>query len=257
MRATLCHALGLCVLILTGGAGSASAAPPAQPSIDQLLNRAQAVLDADDIERLHYVYAWQQDYMLFNYQVDLFTDDPSAFTRYKLGYYVGKAGARRVWEGRFGGFTNHADMPVFGAMIDHHQAQGVIDVAPDGLTAKARFRTSADSFFSDFGQGLAYDNQASGGADQSVWYENDYVKEGGVWKISAVAYCSRIVNPYLVNPRDITPPNDAPPTPVFYPKDPNGPDRQSNYACHSWPHPGISPPLHYPHPVDGEYIHKP
>ena len=156
---------------------------------ESALRSAAAIVDADEIERLHHVYAWQQDYMLFDYQADLFSDDPTASTHYKLGVYEGKAGARRVWAGRFGGFTNHADMPVYGAMIDHHQAQGIISVAPDGLSARARYRTSADSFFSDFGRGLSSEGQTSGGADQSVFYEDRYVKEDGQWKIQSVNVC--------------------------------------------------------------------
>jgi hypothetical protein len=169
--------------------GPPASAVPDGALLPDLSRRADAVNDLDAIERLHHIYAWQQDYMLFNFQADLFSDDPRAFTRYKLGIYQGKEGARRVWAGRFGGFTNHADMPVYGAMIDHHQAQGVITLAPDGRSAQARYRTSADSFFSDFGKGLSSEGQTSGGADQSVIYENQYVKEAGVWKVLSVDVC--------------------------------------------------------------------
>jgi hypothetical protein len=45
--------------------------------------------------------------------------------------------------------------------------------------------------------------------------------------------------------------------PVTYPEDPTGPDKVSSYNYRPWPYAGIAPPMHYPHPVTGDYIFKP
>ncbi len=45
--------------------------------------------------------------------------------------------------------------------------------------------------------------------------------------------------------------------PVTFPTDPAGPDRIGNTACHPWPYVGITPPMHYPHPVTGDFVQKP
>lgn len=165
----------------------AEGAPAPAPSSAELAQRIGMIADQDAIERLHDIYGYQQDYMLYYAQADL-TARKSEH-HYKYGIYRDLDGARRLWPGRWGGFTNFSDMPVFGALIDHHQSQGIITIAPDRRTAKARFRTSADRFYSRGGQGLAHASQAAEGAEHSVWYENDYVREDGIWKISGVRVC--------------------------------------------------------------------
>lgn len=157
------------------------------PSVAELADRIGRVNDHDEIERFHNIYGYQQDYLLNNAQADLNSD--VAEHHYKYGIYRGIDGSRRMWAGRFGGFTGYADMPVYGALIDHHQAQGIITIARDRQSAQARFRTSADRFYSRIGIGLSSGAQAAEGADHSVWYENKYAREDGMWKLAGVSVC--------------------------------------------------------------------
>jgi hypothetical protein len=248
-------------------------------SLPELEQRIGIVNDMDEIERFHHIYGWQQDYMFYYSQADLASDEPGEY-RWKYGVFVGKEGARRMWVGNWAGFTGNADMPVFGAMIDHHQAQGVITVAPDRRTAKARYRTSTDRFFSRNGQGLTSAAYAAEGADHSVWYENEYVRENGIWKLKALQVCiyaeGSVGNGYsdLPVPGRLGVPVDAdegywkprarlaeaPPV-VTFPENPKGPDRvesPSEHGCFSAKNQTMNRsvvlPFHFPNPVTGERV---
>jgi len=172
--------------LLAAGAGHAQALSDV-PTVEELAHRIGVISDMNEIERFHHIYGYQQDYMLYYAQADLSSRD--ARHHYKYGVYEGLEGARRLWVNRWGSFTGYADMPIFGSLIDHHQAQGFISVAPDRRSAKARFRTSADRFYTRAGQDLANASQAAQGAEHSVWYENEYVREDGMWKLRSLRVC--------------------------------------------------------------------
>jgi SnoaL-like domain len=157
------------------------------PVIADLKHRIGVVNDTDELERFHNAYGFQQDYLLFNDQADLFADGPGVEVHFQYGVWEGKEGARRLWIGHWGGFSKYAEMPIFGVMIDHHQAQPVIDIAPDRQSARMRVRTSADEV--DQYASVMKDPQSSTGANQSVIYENDYVKEEGKWKLKVFRLC--------------------------------------------------------------------
>lgn len=251
----------------------------ARSSLTTLEHRVGIVNDMNEIERFHHIYGWQQDYMLYYSQADLASDEPGEY-RWKYGVFAGKEGARRMWVGNWAGFTGNADMPVFGAMIDHHQAQGVITVAPDRRTAKARYRTSTDRFFSRNGEGLTSQAFAAEGADHSVWYENEFVREQGMWKLKALQVCiyaeGAVGSGYsdLPTPGKLGVPLDAgadywqprarlaeaPPV-VKYPQSPKGPDRvesPSEHGCFSAKNQTMNRsvvlPFHFPNPVTGERV---
>jgi SnoaL-like domain len=231
---------------LTPAVFAAEAQVPSAAELDALEAKIVRAEDVEAIKRLTFVFGYYRDKFFYDEALALFTED--AVIDYAGGKYLGKPSIRRLLG------TSRYTLPEAigkrgpqsGLMNDHILMEQVITVSPDGRTANARFKD--------------WNTQGVFGKSQtrsSGVYENEYRKMDGVWKISAMAYCTRYANPYLVNPRDIPAPNDSPATPEFYPRDRNGPDRQSNYACHEWPHPGVSPPLHYPHPVTGDYIHRP
>ena len=95
----------------------------------------------------------------------------------------GKAGVRRMFLGQMGGGKVGLKK---GVLFNHIQVQGVVDVAPDGKTAKARYRTIVQ--VQNFG-GL-----------EGFWsdgvYENEYVKEDGVWKFSKLKFWPTYYTPF-------------------------------------------------------------
>ena len=236
----------MCLAAAAQGAAPPSAVPPSAADLDRLEVLVTRAEDVDAIKRLTFIFGYYRDKFLDESALSLFTDQ--AVADFAGGKYVGKASIARLMRSAAYKMPEAVEGrgPQYGLMNDHILMQQVITVAPDGLSARGRFK--------DWNTSAVFGRSQTRSAGV---YENAYVKDQGVWKISAMAYCLRYSNPYLVNPRDIPVPDDAPPTPVFFPTDPTGPDRQSNTACHLWPHPGISPPLHYPHPIDGDYIHRP
>ena len=136
--------------------------------------------DVNAIRKLHHLYGYYIDKCLYQEVVDLFAEDSEV--HFFGGVFKGKPGAKRLYVDRFQkNFTGGLNGPVDGFLLDHMQMQEVIDVAPDGRTGKARFRC-----FMTAGRHKDY------GQQRQWWegglYENEYVKEDGVWKISLLNY---------------------------------------------------------------------
>ena len=83
-------------------------------------------------------------------------------------------------------FTQGVNGPVDGFLLDHFQMQDVITVAPDRQTARGRFRGllmgGCHESRSYKPEGLPLQFFEAG------VYENDYVREAGVWKIKRLDY---------------------------------------------------------------------
>jgi len=80
-------------------------------------------------------------------------------------------------------------------------------------------------------------------------YENEYVKEGNLWKIKVLDYRA-IWHADYAKGWAYTKPNYVPPASKTYPEDPLGPDRLLPKRV-LWPDTDVVP-FHYPHPVTGE-----
>src|SRR5690606_32877921 len=123
-----------------------------------------------------------------------------------------------------------AEYPQDGRLYDQMQLQPIVHVAPDGQTAKARWKLFAQEAkhgeFAEWGTG---------------WYENDYVKEDGVWKIRNLRSFIRMYSPYEDGWG-----KTALPAPSY--ASALEPDRPSAIA-HA-PYPAVpDPAFHYAHPV--------
>jgi hypothetical protein len=124
----------------------------------------------------------------------------------------------------------------FGLEHNHMQFQPVIDVAPDGQSAKMRSRA-----LSIMGQWERY-SQWMGGV-----YENDYIKENGVWKIKHDQVFNTYFVPYTVGWKTVQP---RPPPGIS--KD-NPPDSPPTHPFEMYPKPFL-PPFHYANPVTGATV---
>ena len=90
---------------------------------------------------------------------------------------------RRLYIERFQQqFTQGHNGPRYGWLLDHPQMQMVIDVAPDRKSAKVRGRSMMQA-------GL---HETAAGQPRAWWeggiYANDYIRDGGIWKIKALRY---------------------------------------------------------------------
>lgn len=161
-----------CLLATAQTAQTAQTARPAleagmETRVERLQARVERIESVRAIQRVQYAYGHYVELGLWNDFADLFTDD--AVTNYQQGAR-GKAEVRKLFFDQVGqGKLGLAD----GRIYPHILFQPVISLAPDGRTAKGRWRILA---------------MLGGLGGSATWYsgvyENEYVREDGVWKIS-------------------------------------------------------------------------
>jgi len=209
----------------------ATAAPAfAQTSSEARLaayqHRVERLEDEDAIENLQATWGYYFDRGLWDDAADLFAAH-GTFEYGQRGVYVGQAHVRRALL-LFGpaGLGN-------GRLNNHMQLQSVITVAPDGRTATARW------------QGMV---MLSHPGANGVWgvglYENAYVKDRGVWKISKLHFYVTAEADYDGGFTKAALPMEGP-SAVF------PPDRPPTEAYRAFPGVYI-PPFDYVHPVTGK-----
>lgn len=218
--------------VVTVAAALAPAPAPAQQSVEARLaayrERVARLEDQVAIENLQSTYGYYFDKGLWDEVADLFTDDGS-FEYGQRGVYIGQDRIRRALllfgpEGLAPGRLNN-----------HMQLQNVIVVADDGRSATGRWQ----------GMVMLGEPGANG-----IWgvgiYENEYEKDGDVWKISKLHFYPVAMTDYdqgfarstipMAGPSALFPP-DAPPTEVYR-------SLPGNYI----------PPFSFDHPVTGESL---
>ncbi len=181
--------------------------------------------DHDAVENLQAMFGFYFDKGLWGEAASLFARN-GEFEYGQSGVYVGQERIRRALL-LFGpeGLGN-------GRLNNHMMLQPVITVASDGRTARGRFQGPV---------------QLSEPGQNGIWgvgiYENEYVKEGGVWKLAKLHFMPTAFTDYdrgwarsllpMKGPSALFPP-DRPPTVVYR-------TLPGQYL----------PPFSYPHPVTG------
>ena len=222
--------------------------------VDALEHELGIQRDIHDIRRLQYAYGYFIDKCMYDETVDLFADDGEVW--FMNGIFKGRAGVKRLYIDRFrANFTGNRNGPVPGFLLDHPQLQAIIDVAPDGKTAKVRARSTMQAGrHKDFS-----DPDRFGWKARQWWeggiYENRYVKENGVWKIKVLNY-----RPFWHADFETgwanSPARYVPPFEKTFPEDPLGPDELMTESRELWPNTDVVP-FHYVHPVTGKAIEVP
>jgi hypothetical protein len=215
--------------------------------LEQLSREVRALQDANAIRRLQHAYGYYLDKCLYDEVVDLFSD--SGEVHFMGGVFRGKAGVRRLYCDRFRkNFTGGHNGPLYGFLLDHLQLQDIVDIAPDGQSARGRFRALMQA-------GSHETRKDAPAMLPSQWweggiYENQYVREGGVWKVKVMDYHCLYHGMYERGWAH-TPVGFASPLTRTYPDDPAGPDELLQPAPKFWPETEVVP-YHYPHPVTGK-----
>lgn len=142
--------------------------------------RRDRLADESAIKRLQRAYGYYFDKALWDDVAQLFADDGTIEIGLD-GVYEGKARIREYLYARTGGRSGLAH----GELNEHLQLMPVVTVAPDGESAKARWRALI---------------MAGRFGERAVWgegpYENEYVKEAGVWKIKKLHWYQTMLVPY-------------------------------------------------------------
>lgn len=237
MKSMSTLALAAVALTLTGSvlwiasakedvAASASLAEM-QTRAAELARQTQRLRDEKDIENLQRIYGYYQDKKLWSEVVSLFATG-GTLELGQNGIYVGRERVRHFFS-QFG-----LDGLKEGELYNHMQLQPVVHVAEDGQTAKGRW------------QGF---NQAGEFGKRAVWgqgvYENEYVKEDGVWKIQAIHYYNHFTTPYEKGWAKEVLPSSRPVAKGYEP------DRPPSVVYQGFPKYFVAP-FHYPNPVTGQ-----
>jgi hypothetical protein len=218
----------------------------ADDKIAELEHRLGIVEDELAIRRLQHAYGYYLDKCYYDEVVDLFDEDCEVI--FIGGVYKGRAGAARLYTGRFRSrFADGHNGPQFGRLLEHPMLQDLIHVAPDRRTAYARYRTLMQ----------AGTHELAAAADTPVrqWmeggvYENVYTSTDGIWKIKKLFYRA-FWHGTIEEGWAHTPPDYVPNASVTYPEDPYGPDELLENAPRLWPE-TTTLPFHYKHPVTGK-----
>jgi acetyl esterase/lipase len=145
--------------------------PQPVANVNTALTLAQVAIDRVkayyEIENLESAYGYYLDKNLWNDLANLFSVDGSMELAQR-GAYDGREHVRAFLLKVFG---RGSEGPVAGRLGNHMQLQPVIDVAPDGKSAKIRIRMF---------QQMSFGPRASVGA---AVYENTAVLEDGKWKL--------------------------------------------------------------------------
>jgi len=218
----------------TAALAAAQAGWADSPGITELEQRATQVQDVEDIKRLQRAYGYYLDRSDWDNVLDLLTED--ATLEYgTAGVYVGKAHARALLYAL--GYGKSGLLPQ--QLREHIQLQPVITVAADGSHAKGRWR------------GLVLLGQYNQYARwQTGPYENEYRKENGVWKISAIHWAETFTVPFEGGWKASMPQSN-----VADRKLPT-PDRPATFDYKPWPAVSL-PPYHYTQKELGTTPHRP
>jgi hypothetical protein len=217
---------------VTGGAVSATAQidvsklpSNVRTQVSRIENTVARLADEDSIENLQRTYGFYTDKGQWTDAANLFSDDGTLEIG-GSGVYVGRDRIRQYLA------RTSPNGLVRGKLFNYLQLQPIVDVAADGKSAKARWR-----FIAELGTA---GESATWGAGT---YQNEYVKEDGVWKIRRLHAFNRFYTPYADGWGKTALP-DAGPDKDF------PPDRPQSVAYKPYPATDL-PPFHYKHPVTG------
>jgi len=149
-----------------------------ETELASLQRQVELLEDTQSIERLQQAYGYYTSEGLTDEAANLFADSPTASIELaQQGVYIGK---QRIRE-----FLKRTGTLKSGEIREAPIMQGVVHVAADGKTAKGRWRTLI-----------------MGGVhgEDGTWaegpYENEYLKEDGVWKLSKVHWYTTVYASY-------------------------------------------------------------
>ncbi len=159
-------------------AAKVAAAPDAARYAD-LNRRVTALSDETEVQNLQHAFGYYLDRKLYDDVADLFAADGSMEFASR-GAYVGREHIRKALATFFG------PTPLArGELFDHIMMDPVVTVAADGMHAASRTTQLA---------------QLGVNHNYARWeigvYENQYVKQDGKWRLSAMRYFPRMITDY-------------------------------------------------------------
>lgn len=216
-----------------------------------LEHRVGELEDINAIRRIHWAYGYYIDFNKARDVSELFAKDGEVV--FLSGVYKGQEGAFRLYGTWFQNFfiEGGGEGPVDGFLLDHFQMQDIITVAPDRQSAKGRFR---GMLFGGSHESRKYKPEGLPLQFMEAGiYENDYVKEDGVWKIKRLDYMMQWQGEYETGWAKTV--SHLQPLMETFPKNPIGPDYllPESERRQTWPH-RKDVPMHFAHPKFGKAL---
>lgn len=151
-----------------------------QLRLDALKEKAERIRSSNDVKRLQRSFGYYLDEGLWSELVELFSDN-ATLEYARDGVYIGKDRIQAYFSVMGQGESGLQP----GELNEHFQLMPIITLSDDGFSAKGRWR----------------DIILKGQYGESAWwgegpFENEYVKEEGVWKISKLHWFQTIMVPY-------------------------------------------------------------
>ncbi|KAJ2976757.1 hypothetical protein NUW58_g8006 [Xylaria curta] len=204
--------------------------------VSLLRKELSRVSDEAEVRKVHFKYGYYLDKCLYNEVVDMYADHPDAYVEFLGSRYRGKAGIKRLYNGRFQStFVKGRNGPVHGFLLDHIMMQDIVDVDPSGTHAWCRMRALMQA-------GTHKSVRETHPRGHVQWwegglYENEYLKENGVWKLFRLVADQGELRPLAH--KDVS-------------RGSLGPDEIIEQKM-LWPDTRVVP-FHYPHPVTGKRV---
>ncbi len=231
------------LLVLLGACGDTAPAPSEFPStgdvqlsvlqqrVATLQARITRIRDVSDIKRVQRAYGYYMDKGQWDQVVDLFADDAELEIG-RDGVFRGKARIAEYFQVLGEGRQGLAP----GQLNEHMMLMPVVTLAEDGMTARARWR------------GIMMLGRHG---DHAWWgegpYENQYVKQDGVWKLRRLHWFQTIVVPYEGGWSVHADVNQG-----HYVAGRLAPDAPPSVAYEPWPETFL-PAFHFDNPVQSRY----
>ena len=154
-------------ILESGRQGSWRAVEEAASASRRTRTQSRRAEDFVALSNLEDAYGYYVDKCQWDQAADLFAKDGRLEIAGR-GVYIGQDRVRA--------YLHHLPKFQYGQVFNHMQLQPVITVGPDGKSAKARWRAVIQA-------GVLHKSAQWGEGT----YENEYVKENGVWKFKSAA----------------------------------------------------------------------
>lgn len=196
-----------------------------EAQVEELKARLRTQEDIEEIKKLQRIYAFYLERWMAQEMVDLFSNGPDVSITFPDGTLLGKEGIKREF---FESFDPTQDILHQMMMVSE-----VIDVDPDGKTAKGRW----------YGFGFHAIPQKKGilAKQATGIYENEYIKEDGKWKFKKLNFRYLVNCPFgkcWVDPAVLTTVQDR--------------EKIAKRDLPSTDPPGYRLPFHFKHPITGK-----
>ena len=208
--------------------------------IKTLEDQVRTMQDIEDIKKLQRAFGFYLEHWMAEELIDLFADGPDTSLSIAAGQFRGKENVAALC--RRGKKSNEEIKPESPEFLHQvMQLSGIVDVDPDGKTAKGRW------------YGFGANALPAEGGIVPGWmngvYENEYIKEDGTWKFKKVRWCMTFNAPYVDGWVDPARRVDRRPDSPYKSSGGFSPDKPGERTLYPS---GFICPFHYKHPVTGK-----